>query len=303
MGSNVEDAGLLVTRGDFPSLRTGLSCSGIWLAASRKRIETRSNTRVGILSASIFPVWLRTRFILTWHWPWLLLYRTNRFLASWNRHIKLHPSTFVDTLKRDLPLRTEITAWMQSRGTGLYSVAFKDNLGTVAKAIRSLDVETKVAHHIFMKNWKRGQRLALAVFLNRNAFDLYDRIGIEEVTINAGLEDGGYTWARRGWRPINQKEWEAVQGQAERRWHLVRERTKSTSRSYVEKLLRSDDIEDIGTLARLDEPVGTTPQGDPITLGRYILKEVRWMGVLHLKDKDQRAIFDRYVKRRLSLVK
>ena len=103
----------------------------------------------------------------------------------------------------------------------------------------------------------------------------------------------GYAWAKRGWLPIDVREWAKVKQQMARRWARARRRNVPIEDSLaIERALQSDDVRHIHEISKTRWIVAPTPQkGRDVTLGNYLLGGTRWTGVLDLNNQSQMEVF------------
>lgn len=135
-----------------------------------------------------------------------------------------------------------------------------------------------IVHHDWFKiaSEYRGKGHAKAMLLA--ALDIYDRLGVVRIEVQAALESGAYVWARYGFAPDNPNEMRAVVA------------------NWARKALDGDDL--LLMLATIDEApedeimwrVANLQRGGR-KLGELVLvgNDKSWYGHLDLKNKSHRT--------------
>lgn len=129
----------------------------------------------------------------------------------------------------------------------------------------------------------RGQGFATALYDELDAY--YRRSGVDVITIHAALENGGYTWARRGfdWDPqMLSASFEDVREHIDQ---LVDDpATHPSDRRLLKDMRNRLDEDDPGeewpTPSELARLHGKDPQ-----LGRKLMVGTNWYGIFPLSDK------------------
>jgi hypothetical protein len=167
-----------------------------------------------------------------------------------------------------------------------------------------------IAKHEFLQLFERARGGGFVKRLTKNQFDLYQKMGLEHVTLNAGLDVGGYAWAKFGWLP--QEDWrnEALQFSINERVKDLERRglIDSVHASDIQTLLKSKDPRTIWTIADNTTPFdpsmwnvkkkyGGEYKADPRTntVGKALLAGQSWDGLFTFKNRAQMERFNHYV--------
>ncbi len=153
------------------------------------------------------------------------------------------------------------------------SSAYKDSF-SLTRTFTRRDDGIEVHHDLFKlpesAQGKGTSKRVLAMF-----YEQYRRMGVTEISVDANINIGGYTWARYGF-------------QATDKYELLREvQDCSEAVDFINDYYTKNGLSD-------DSPFPTyllteQPWGKKALLGTY------WSGVLNLKDPAQRARFEKYL--------
>lgn len=134
--------------------------------------------------------------------------------------------------------------------------------------------ELEVHHDLFKlpesAQGKGTSKRVLAMF-----YEQYRRMGVTEISVDANINVGGYTWARYGFQATNKQEL------------LSEVRSCSEAVAFIEDYYTKNGLSDNSPFPMylLTEQAW----GKKALLGTY------WSGVLNLKDPTQRARFEKYL--------
>jgi hypothetical protein len=126
----------------------------------------------------------------------------------------------------------------------------------------------------------------------RNSLDVYEKIGIARITLEAGLDAGGYVWARFGFTPVP-TEWQKLKGVLRMKLGELQQ-ISPHAKTVLERALASGDERSIWLISDLDEAV------DGISLGRRLLGGTSWAGHVDLQDDDAMDRYRAYCTSRLG---
>jgi len=170
---------------------------------------------------------------------------------------------------------------------------------TLMEMTRKVDPVLKTAEHSFFQLRRQMQGGGAAKGMLSDFLDLYDHAGIETIELDANIDVGGYAWARYGFVPRSQREWEALRGILQERFAgmaddgLLNTWTDEQI-DVVSIVLEADAPEAIRAVAALRFPTddgNNTPVGKKLLLGRF------WKGKLELTHPDTYAVFASYLGR------
>ncbi len=157
---------------------------------------------------------------------------------------------------------------------------------------RSISPDTGVAEHVYFELNDELQDAGLAKDILRANIAYYRQLGLSRVNVTAGLDRGGYVWARYGFVP-SQGSWDALRP-------VLRDRLDDPSfnltpavRQQVLDLLEDRDPHAIWRIAGNRTPV--TIEGETLPLGNRLLSGTDWEGSLDLNDAEAMDRFDKYV--------
>ena len=147
-----------------------------------------------------------------------------------------------------------------------------------------------VSHASFTLNQpNQGKHLARQILGESISF--YESQGFHEVDVHAGLDVGGYAWAKYGFLPVDARETQTLLQAL--RPKLARLSLEPAVRSKVETLLTSQDPQSLWAIADLETPVEV--DGRNLSLGKALLLGEWWQGRLDLEDAAVRERFRAYV--------
>lgn len=218
--------------------------------------------------------------------------------ATWNAHVGMTPRQFADRLQGTLPSTSQATfaisaekkpnafSWLMNGYAADGSLDYRIQ--------RSVDFADGVVHHGYFKLAKSKQGQGTARKLMRESIGMYQSWGIKEVITEAGLDAGGYTWARFGFIP-SQADWDHLRsnnpGQLQRRLKVMLQENGITQTTFdaVTKLLNDPDPRTLWDVADLSARVGNG------TLGSVLLSGTSWFGKLSLTEPETIRRFTDYV--------
>jgi hypothetical protein len=154
-----------------------------------------------------------------------------------------------------------------------------------------------VEHSVFLLN-KSVQGQGIAARLNGAAFDYYRSIGIENVTVHADIDVGGYAWARQGfdWDPgwlteqqVERKVFDFLRNADD----LVNAWERRTTLTANEATIIRQQIQDLRhaslTVGEMPTPFEISRIGEGLGkfadrehVGKSIMLHSDWMGIFHL---------------------
>ena len=224
------------------------------------------------------------------------------FLSAWESRIKMHPARFIDRLLQsdrvdpssgDVSLESQghQMSWLEYN-LELADPASGESLGSMSREIDFEDPDTPRVYHNYFQLASGHQGKGLGKEILASSVKVYDEIGVKSISLNAGLDVGGYAWAKYGFKPKSgvQTEW---------LFDNLRDRLDDLAvstgvRRTVERLLSDNKPEAIWAISDLN---GVTVQDrdGPVPLGKALLLGTNWEGSLDLKCPDSRARFDQYI--------
>jgi hypothetical protein len=210
---------------------------------------------------------------------------------SWNGIFEDTPDDVFGRMFKGTALTPEVARWRGGDAPG-YRLRLRDKTGAaVADMTRTFTRSGKdvfVTHNSFtIEPSHRGAGKTIL----RNAMEEYQRIGVSTVRLSANIDVGSYAWAKYGFKPSIPR---AIQ--ADLRYRL----DKITGLS-VDELSELNKIIDVGGDTMLwdisDMTKSVVINGEKTALGKAMLLDQQWDGVLDLNDKVAMGRFFRYVRK------
>lgn len=124
-------------------------------------------------------------------------------------------------------------------------------------------------------------------------FNHYASLGVKRMALHAGLTAGGYVWARAGFAAVNKSEVEEVLRHAQEILDTVEGCVITLEYLEIMQLLFELHYD-----TSPDQPFPIHEWAIDRNLGREILVETQWDGVLDLDNVSQVAIFNTYLTTR-----
>ena len=161
----------------------------------------------------------------------------------------------------------------------------------IVRIVSDIQFRNKTVVHNLVQLRAGFQGKGIAKKLLRESIDLYQKMGIEKVTLHAGREVGGYAWVRYGFKPT-QKSWDKIRKGALRKKLkiLSTNANDATAIKDLGRLLDNPKPETMRVIANYADPDGRR-------LGKDLLLLTYWDGVLDLTDERSMRIFNSYVNR------
>lgn len=243
---------------------------------------------------------------------------------AWEEHVPMTKAKAERMLKRGLPRGTEVSIKVDGEGQGKLSM----DASYIGEVSKSFDLDKKVAYSGYMQLEKTGKGLGRKIM--RNQIEFFIASGCEKLEMHAGLNAGGYTWARLGFLPYDKGEHkddfrelrQEVRAKYKKLEPLLDAREKermgeilkfkdakavwklADSRIDLGKRLRdvfkaaaNDDRRAIKLQEKLSSVVDSDDvQGDrPQPIGRLLLAGTYWEGELDFSNKAQMKRVSDYV--------
>jgi hypothetical protein len=131
--------------------------------------------------------------------------------------------------------------------------------------------------------------------LIRNTIDVLNRrLGISQIDVQAAKGVGGYTWCKYGFK-VNEKDWKDLSKQVSKHLEKV-DGLPDLRMNLVKSLLATPDAKKFWTLSEFDDKIKL--EGKDTTLGKALLLETTWEGVLDFNDAESVNRTFNYVNRR-----
>jgi hypothetical protein len=156
------------------------------------------------------------------------------------------------------------------------------------------NITPPVAHvaHAHFASPLQGKR-AVHNYL-RSGFELCDMLGVKRCTVNA-TNVGSYAWAKFGFAPATQSEWDSLKEQFDTRLHSFKHTISSGGKTYpmeegeeriIKKVMDTTAAELPGKFAQLAELDRELyrKEGHSITVGKALLMNTRWHGDMMMQD-------------------
>lgn len=207
---------------------------------------------------------------------------------SWADSFRCLPSIFLSLLSKDLPTECRVEFCLRVDNTGTCVIQLFRDGSRICTAEREFDLHARTIRHSGIQVLPIQQNLGIGKLLLRNSMRLYRKLGIHLITLSAGLDAGGYAWARFGFRPSN-ADWSTLKIGLRARMSLLHNQVSPDARKVLSAALDDDEGSAIWEVSDLSEPLGAT------RLGYHLLAGTNWNGHLDLRDDDAMERFLRYV--------
>jgi GNAT superfamily N-acetyltransferase len=140
----------------------------------------------------------------------------------------------------------------------------------------------------------QGQGLAKRVL--RDSMSMYKRLGVDRINLDAGLDRGGYAWAKYGFTPT-QSNWDALRRRLAMDYHVSGGGEglvglSASGRKAMDDILTYDNPKALWTLSDIPDEVSYGGVSDK--LGVHLLSGTGWSGSLSLSDVTAMRRFNRY---------
>lgn len=152
-----------------------------------------------------------------------------------------------------------------------------------------------VYHKLFDLD-RHCQGRGIAKDLLANSMKLYEKAGIEKITVSAALSVGGYAWAKYGFKPNSGRETRELFATVRERLDDLGDAVPQAVRGVVTRMLAKGDPRSIWAISDLDG-VKVRRGEREVSLGKALLLGTAWKGSLELEDSQARARFDQYIHR------
>jgi hypothetical protein len=172
------------------------------------------------------------------------------------------------------------------------------NIGSVDRTIYP-----DYAYHGYLSVQPNARGTGAVPAMLSNQVDLYKKMGLSSVQLGANIDVGSYAWAKYGFVPKTQGDWDYLRGQTGvgRDWQQMKPQVDPDQAEHVDRILADPDPHAIWDLA--DVPY-KAPQGfgrdDNTTIGKALLMNKSWGGKLDLNGADSMQRFNDYVKSKMK---
>jgi hypothetical protein len=212
-----------------------------------------------------------------------------RYFAGLMERPSAYTSADGDVLHMSGNLRTPPSGWtLRSRDGTQVQIPGGTTLGNITRTISARD---RLAYNNYFELDERFHRLSIAKTLLKAQVALYRRMGLDKVTVSAGLSGGGHSWARFGFIP-DANGWQSLRDRLLSRLERVTGLDPNYKAAVV-RMLQSNDPTTLRDVAKL----GMTPgANEESRLGQRLLRGEGWRGTLDLRDPETMRHFDEYVR-------
>jgi hypothetical protein len=174
----------------------------------------------------------------------------------WRLYIPMTEKKAGAILGRDLPGDVRFTLEFRERGMAHFTIYNKEKIFSDSRAV-DFGKRTLLPGFVECKDQGRG----IGRTLMRNQIEFFRACGIRRFSITAGLEAGGYSWARFGFLPkklsgnyFN----EHTRDHVRERYDLIKKLLTGEERDSLDRIVKLRRLKDIWRLA--DAPVDVGPR-------------------------------------------
>lgn len=212
-------------------------------------------------------------------------------VVSWRQFIPQLPEELYERLSENLPYSARFDFEIGTDGCGKFKLDLTDGERQVAEAERHFHIGEGVAHNDgFIIYYPEDRGIGICKHFMYNVFKIYKGWGIHTVHCTAGLTDGGYTWARYGFK-ISADEWKRLQPDLHNKlWGQYMDYDMQDS---IARLISLEDPMGLWFVSDLTTPLGTS------TVGRVLLSGLNWKGTFDFDDPECIARFNGRVEAEL----
>lgn len=227
---------------------------------------------------------------------WPTVEPTQKRIAAWRRATPVGPMTFREILLSQLPDPCAALVNVGPTSQMPYYLIVQRLQEPLAFGRRVVVPKEHYAFHDYLYVLPGAQRTGLATRLLHNSVVLYDKLGVTEIRMTAGLSAGAIVWPKMGFEPTPD-EWGRLRRAFTRMRRLPAKVGHLGDEARVQRVLHAVATSDNPkALWLLSDLRGT----DGSALGPLLLKGLRWRGRLLLRDVDSRARFNAYALRKLG---
>ena len=155
-----------------------------------------------------------------------------------------------------------------------------------------------LAEHAYLNLEDPYQGKGIAKNLLRNQVDLYNKMGLNNVDVDASLSMGGYAWPKYGFIPKSFSEWDTVAHSAKLNLRQIANQIHPDAHNYVNQLLNSGNPKTVWEIADMNTPViPRHSYEEQMPLGKRLLAGTNYKARLNLKDPETMERFNDYVSK------
>ena len=170
------------------------------------------------------------------------------------------------------------------------------NIGSVSRTINP-----DYAYHGYLSVRPNARGTGAVPGMLSNQVDLYQKMGLKNVQLNANIDVGSYAWAKYGFVPKTPQDWSSLSSRIQRDWQQMKPDMDPDQADHVDRILADPDPHAIWDLA--DAPY-KAPKGfqrdDSTTVGKALLLNQSWPGKLDLNGADSMQRFRDYVASKMK---
>lgn len=199
-------------------------------------------------------------------------------VLAWRQFIPLMPEELYDALSANVPYFARYDFGIDTYGCGKIDLDLTDGDRLVAEARRRFCLGEGVAYNDAFVIWHPEDRgIGICRHFMYNVFKIYKDWDIHTIYCSAGLTDGGFTWARHGFK-ISREEWLRLRPELHSR--LWAQSINWAIQAEVARLIDKDDPMGLWFVSDLTDPCGTS------TLGKVLLSGLSWEGTFRFGDQS-----------------
>jgi GNAT superfamily N-acetyltransferase len=208
----------------------------------------------------------------------LITDRTQETANGWSSHIPQMPDELHGLLTAGFPYQSYVELAINETGQGRLLFQIKDGAEDIGVAERTFDIPARIADNSYFTIYQEEYRgRGIAKRLIRNTFSVYQSWGIEQVRVRAALDNGGYVWAKYGFK-VSEEEWENLRPTLlNNLWSLY---LPNDQVDLATGIIHSDDPNALWDLSDL------TYRVDGTKLSRRLLEGTAWSGIFDFNDAE-----------------
>ena len=168
------------------------------------------------------------------------------------------------------------------------------NGSSIASISRTIRPGVGNAHHGLLELNENSQGSNIAKSLLRNQVGLYGKMGLDNVDLYANINVGGYAWSKYGFLPTASS-WDSVVPILSQRLSRFQGKIEPSDFNTARALISSRDPRAMWAISDMNTPAPIGSGYD--TIGKGLLLDTGWNGLLHLKNTEAMDRFNAYVNR------
>lgn len=190
-----------------------------------------------------------------------------------------------------------------------FNLLLSDGSQPLAYASRRLELPRRSVEHAYLAIVPGSQGSGVGAQLLANALVFYRALGLQRIELTAGLSSGGAVWAKFGFCPVDEPNWQGVKRQVQQNLHRLPPRVaQAYERAHGQPLAQAVSAvlaiqmpQGIWALTDLD-PGDRAARAAALDhgLAGALLRGSRWRGILNLQHPVALRRIGRYLQAKID---